>query len=222
MRTAAFVGILLLVVGCGYYPTKPPSQTPPVEEPPQDMGLPYTSAPPHVGERSVAGGLTSGTRLKVQRIGGQDGSTQALNLFWDSVLSMECTFLSAGEPDGVTRCLPVGSNEQIAVPDFYTDDRCDAPVFVVPSCDKPVQYLTAIRPVFGLPNRPAYCRGAISVWRLREVLQVDLPQSFYYWDGVECRAVRYNASLYMRFLVPDGAAEPLENFVKGTKIVIDN
>ena len=74
---------------------------------------------------------TSGSRLRIQKTNGADGSSFVLGLF-DSMLSVPCVFGLAG--DGKTRCLPIGGNATASyTSDLYADAACTKPAAIAPS-----------------------------------------------------------------------------------------
>ncbi len=69
----------------------------------------------------------SGTRLKVTRYAGADGSSFVQPEAFDSTLGFSCKFLRA--TDGSMRCFPA-SFGQI----YYTDDACSIPIAAMGEC----------------------------------------------------------------------------------------
>jgi hypothetical protein len=69
----------------------------------------------------------SGTRLKVQRYVGSDGSSIVAGLY-DTMLGVSCGYGLAS--DGSIRCLPIGGEFTPAIsgPFFYSDSACSAPI----------------------------------------------------------------------------------------------
>jgi hypothetical protein len=73
----------------------------------------------------------SGTRLKVQRWAGTDGSSLATGMY-DSQLKTQCSFALAS--DGTTRCFPVGM--ALIGTTFFSDSACSVALAYSPQPPK--------------------------------------------------------------------------------------
>ena len=67
----------------------------------------------------------NGTRLKVQRYVGSDGSSFTAGLY-DSQLGVPCSCGTAS--DGSTRCLPIGGAFESILGNYFADSACKMPV----------------------------------------------------------------------------------------------
>jgi len=79
--------------------------------------------------------FVSGTRLRVNRIAGDDGSLTPIGLY-DLDIGAPCTFAPA--EDGIRRCLPLSvENAQLS----YSDSACSQPYASVQACEGPGDWL---------------------------------------------------------------------------------
>ncbi len=83
-----------------------------------------------VKEASADDSYQSGTRIKVQRYVGADGSSSPIGLY-DSQLKVPCAWATAS--DGTTRCLPTGSAYQGLHIPVFVDSGCSLPLLALPT-----------------------------------------------------------------------------------------
>jgi hypothetical protein len=103
--------------------------------------------------------LVGGTRLHVNRIVGDDGSSAPIGLY-DVEVDAPCSFRLAG--DGAMRCLPTGvAGAEV----LFTDDKCSKPFAVLPACSPPGDWVYAA--VTGSAGVAALKVGPTSRWRAR-------------------------------------------------------
>ncbi len=144
---------------------------------------------------------TSGTRLRIQRTNGADGTTFVLGLY-DSMLKVQCAFEQAS--DGSTRCLPIG------VPSFtyFSDAACTKPVAEAPAGYKSSCGL----PPFGvIVSFPPGCTNTVSY----EVLKVAgwMSGTVYGKSGSSCVAL---TGVAPNGYFESGGVLPPSTFVQGT------
>ena len=99
---------------------------------------------------------TSGTRIKVKYVVGDDGSRQQAGLF-DTQLNIACYYRTSA--DGLPRCLPL--SELVATSQF-SDSLCSRELFVrtlVAGCPQPP-------PSYIVESQPAACAARTRVMRV--------------------------------------------------------
>lgn len=100
--------------------------------------------------------FVSGSRLKVRKIVGGDGSEQQLG-FRDTTLNLDCTFQRA--EDGSQRCLPeAAASKSAGDPQFWLDAACTVPVIQVANCGRP-EYLRVVAD---------QCAGNAAIWTTKD------------------------------------------------------
>lgn len=120
MRAYALTCALIAAMGCGGVGTQGE------QGPPGKDGAPGTQGPPGANGTNGLNGapgkdaVVSGSRLKAQWRGGDDGSREFVGWF-DSAIGAACEYMTA--EDGTVRCLP-GAISTKSVSLLYSDASC--------------------------------------------------------------------------------------------------
>lgn len=96
--------------------------------------------------------FVSGSRLKVRKIVGGDGSEQQLG-FRDTQLNLNCTFQKA--EDGSQRCLPAATQHN---GQFWIDAACTVPAVQSDNCGRP-EHIRVVADA---------CNGNAAIWTTKD------------------------------------------------------
>jgi len=149
---------------------------------------------------------TDGTRLKAVYLVGADGAKQWHYAWWDSKLSVECSFTQF--VDGSTRCVPAAAASR----SYFTDAGCMVPLFIAAAASCP----GGPSALYALGTLSVAC-GAAVYSAAYKLTPVD-PPKVYSGTPAACSdittAAKPNPPTYTFYT---GTEVPLSDFVSATK-----
>ena len=146
----------------------------------------------------------SGSRLNVNYYAGTDGSKLSRGTMHDSMLNVDCSFLTAS--DGTLRCMPTGG----AGLSFFADSACSHPFALqLATCSAPLYAVSFAASTTGC--------GSVDVWHVFPITGAYTEMAYYSGTPSSCTGPTTIPGPYATYnFYSVGAELPPSTFVQAT------